>query len=121
MSAREQSAVAIPEVETEQAADEQTARGKPKRQPPYAVVVLNDDEHTFQYVMETFRKIFGYSAEKCFRLATEIHTQGRSIVWSGWKEIAELKRDQIRASGPDVYAEKKVKFPLGVLIESMPQ
>jgi hypothetical protein len=34
--------------------------------------------------------------------------------------VAELKRDQIRSTGPDFYAAKKVEFPLGVLIEPLP-
>ncbi len=33
---------------------------KPKQQPPYAVVLFNDEEHTFQYVVETLMKVFGY-------------------------------------------------------------
>ena len=45
---------------------------------------------------------------------------GRAIVWSGTKEVAELKRDQIREYGPDVYASVKVTFPLGVVIEPLP-
>lgn len=96
------------------------AANKPKKLPPYAVVVLNDDLHTFEYVIETFMKVFGYPAEKCFLLATGIHVQGRAIVWSGPKEVAELKRDQIRSAGPDFYASKKVEFPLGVVIEPLP-
>ena len=35
---------------------------KPKKQPPYAVIVLNDDEHSFPYVIDTFSKVFGYCA-----------------------------------------------------------
>ena len=45
---------------------------KPKPQPPYAVIVLNDDLHTFPYVIETFQKVFGYPAEKGHQLAEEI-------------------------------------------------
>ncbi len=93
---------------------------KPKTQPPYAVVVLNDDQHSFQYVIDTFMKVFGYPLEKSYSLALQIHTEGRGIVWSGAREVAELKRDQIRSAGPDFYAEKKVDFPLGVTIEPMP-
>jgi len=96
-------------------------RRKPKRLPPYAVVVLNDDEHTFEYVIETFVKVFGYAPEKCFQLAEQIHTQGRAIVWSGPKEVAELKRDQIVGAGPDFHAARTVKWPLGVVIEPLPQ
>jgi hypothetical protein len=68
-------------------------------------------------------------------MVEQIHFRGRSIVWSGAKEVAELKRDQIRSAGPDFYARKKdqirsagpdfyarkkVEFPLGVLIEPLP-
>jgi ATP-dependent Clp protease adaptor protein ClpS len=94
---------------------------KPKRLPPYAVIVYNDDLHTFAYVIETFRKVFGYAPERCQQLAWQIHAQGKGIVWSGPKEVAELKRDQIRGAGPDFYATQKVNFPLGVTIEPLPQ
>lgn len=96
-------------------------QGRPKRLPPYAVVVLNDDEHTFPYVIETFRKVFGYSISKCLLLAMLIHTAGRAAVWTGPKEVAELKRDQIRSAGSDFYAQEKVSYPLGVVIEPLPQ
>lgn len=93
---------------------------KPKRQPPYAVIVENDDLHTYEYVIEAFSKIFGYSQEKAFRLAQTIDTEGRALVWSGTKELAELKRDQIRGFGPDLFAAKPVTFPLGTYIEPLP-
>jgi len=95
-------------------------RNKPKLLPPYAVVVLNDDLHTFDYVVLTFQKVFGYAPEKCFQLAMQIHEQGRGIVWSGPKEVAELKRDLIRSAGPDIFAAKKVDWPLGCEIEPLP-
>ena len=93
---------------------------KPKQQPPYAVVLFNDEEHTFQYVIETLMKVFGYPEEKSFTLALQAHNDGRSIVWSGSREVAELKRDQISSAGPDFYAVKKVDFPLGVIVEPLP-
>jgi ATP-dependent Clp protease adaptor protein ClpS len=98
----------------------QPADAKPKVQPPYAVVVLNDDEHSFQYVIDTFVKVFGYPLERGYSLALQIHTEGRGIVWSGTREVAELKCDQIRSAGPDFCGEKKVEFSLGVTIEPMP-
>ena len=96
------------------------APSKPKRIPPYAVIVLNDDLHTFEYVIELLQKICGHSLEKAVLAAKTIHETGRAIVWSGTKEVAELKRDQIREYGPDVYASVKVEFPLGVVIEPLP-
>jgi ATP-dependent Clp protease adapter protein ClpS len=71
-------------------------------------------------VIETFQKVFGYSRQRSFLLAEEIHNNDRGIVWSGPKEVAELKRDLIRSAGPDHYASKKVEGPLGVLIEPLP-
>ena len=97
------------------------AKGKPKRQPPYAVVVLNDDQHTYGYVVEVLQKTFGYDVEKAFLLAVQIDVTGRAVVWTGPMETAEFKRDRIRGYGPDVYAMKPVTFPLGCVIEPMPQ
>jgi len=89
----------------------QPADAKPKPQPPYAVVLFNDDEHTFPFVIETLMKVFGYPQEKCYSITVQIHHDGRGIVWSGSREVAELKRDQIRSAGPDFYAAKNVDFP----------
>jgi len=92
----------------------------PRIQPPYAVIVTNDDDHTFQYVIETFRKVFWYTLEKCFKLAEHIHVKGRSVVWSGSLEVAELRRDQIRSAGADFYAfPEPVGYPLIVDLEPM--
>jgi ATP-dependent Clp protease adaptor protein ClpS len=72
-----------------------------KRQPPYNVILLNDDDHSFEYVIGMLRKLFGYPPEKGMRMAEEVHTRGRVIVLTTTLELAELKRDQIHAYGPD--------------------
>ena len=92
-----------------------------KKQPPYAVIVHNDDEHTFQYVIEVLMKLFGYPLEKAFVLTNQVHVAGKSVVWTGALEVAELKRDQLRGFGPDLFAVKKVEYPLGVTIEPLPE
>ena len=96
-------------------------KGKPKFQPPYAVVVLNDDDHTYDYVIETLCRFCGHTPEKAFKLAQEIDKTGRAVVWTGSMEVAELKRDQIKGMGPDFYARQPVTYPLGVQIEPLPQ
>lgn len=98
----------------------QRGKAKPKTQRPYAVVVFNDDDHSFQFVIDAFSQVFGYPREKSYALAVQIHNAGRGIVWSGTRELAELKRDQIRSCGPDFHAVNKVTFPLGVTIEPLP-
>ncbi len=74
---------------------------KTSRQPPYNVVLLNDDDHSYEYVIEMLRQLFGHSVEKGFPLAKVVDTQGRAIVCTTSLERAELKRDQIHAFGPD--------------------
>lgn len=96
-------------------------KNKPKFLPPYAVVVLNDDDHTFEYVIDALCKVCGHPVEKAFKLAEQIDRTGRAIVWTGSFEVAELKRDQIRGMGPDVYAKLPVTYALGVMLEPLPQ
>ena len=82
--------------------------------------MFNDDVHSFEYVIATFMQVFGYTQEKSYTLAVQIHNEGRGIVWSGPREVAELKRDQLRSVGPEFQASGKVDFPLGVTIEPLP-
>lgn len=74
---------------------------KPKRQPPYNVVLWNDDDHTYAYVITMMQKLFGYPVEKGMQIAEEVDTRGRVIVLTTTREHAELKRDQIHAYGKD--------------------
>jgi ATP-dependent Clp protease adaptor protein ClpS len=74
---------------------------KVKRQPPYHVILLNDDDHSYEYVIHMLGVLFGHPPEKAFQMAKEVDTSGRVIVDTTTKERAELKRDQIHAFGPD--------------------
>ena len=103
------------------AAPKADPRNKPKRQPPYAVIVENDDDHTYEYVILGLCKVCGHSAERAFQLASEIDKNGRAAAWTGSLEVAELKRDQIVGLGPDFFARKPVTYPLGVRLEPLPQ
>ncbi len=71
-----------------------------ERQPPYAVILHNDDINTMDWVIAVLRKVFGYTVEKCFEHMLEAHETGRSVVWIGAREVAELKADQIIGCGP---------------------
>jgi ATP-dependent Clp protease adaptor protein ClpS len=90
--------ITVPEKKTRTQEEE-----KVKRQPPYHVILLNDDDHSFDYVIAMMQKLFGYPKEKGYQIAYEVHTRGRAIVTTTTKEHAELKRDQIHAFGPDKY------------------
>src|SRR5580698_1846206 len=83
---------------------------RPKKQPPYAVIVENDDLHTFEYVIEALQKVFGYDVQKALLLTSQVHNAGQALVGSGALELAELKRDQIKGFGTDNYGSKPVTF-----------
>lgn len=98
------------------------ASSKPQtsRQPQYALIVLNDEFHTFDYVAEALARICGHSLEQSYRLADEIHSTGLAAVWKGSMEVAELKRDQLLDFGPQRSSSRTVTFPLCCYIEPLP-
>jgi ATP-dependent Clp protease adaptor protein ClpS len=85
---------------TSKKAKEKTEQ-KVKKQPPYHVILLNDDDHSYHYVISMLKQLFGYPDEKGYQLATEVDNTGRVIVDTTSLERAELKRDQIHAFGAD--------------------
>jgi len=93
----------------------------PKRQPPYAVVLHNDDLNGFDFVIAVLRKVFLYDYLKAHRLTLQAHEGGRSVVWSGSLEVAELKADQIRSCGADPRMSSRGALPLRVTIEPLPE
>jgi ATP-dependent Clp protease adaptor protein ClpS len=113
-------AVAEPIVST---ITEPKAKARPgtetRRQPPYNVIILNDEEHTFEYVIELLTKLFAHPLDKARVLTWQIHTAGRSVVYTTHKEKAELKRDQVLAYGADPRMSVS-KGPLGCYIEPAP-
>lgn len=76
-------------------------RRKAKQLPPYNVVLLDDDDHTYAYVIEMLGAVFAHGAEKAYQMAKEVDASGRVIVLTTHREHAELKRDQIHAFGTD--------------------
>lgn len=61
------------------------------------VVVHNDPVNLMSYVTLVFRRIFGFSRERAHKHMLEVHHRGRSIVWSGAREQAELYVQQLHA------------------------
>ncbi|HWE02216.1 MAG TPA: ATP-dependent Clp protease adaptor ClpS [Tepidisphaeraceae bacterium] len=76
-------------------------KNKPRLLPPYNVVLLNDNEHTYEYVIQLLRKLFAYSDEKGYQLARQVDESHRAVVFTAHKELAELKREQIGSFGAD--------------------
>jgi ATP-dependent Clp protease adaptor protein ClpS len=88
-----------------------------RRQPPYNVILLDDDHHTFEYVIIMLHQLFGHPPETGFQMAMEVHQTGRVIVLTTTMEHAELKRDQIHAFGPDPFSSKDCAGSMSAVIE----
>lgn len=69
--------------------------------PRYNLILLDDDEHTYEYVIELLAALFGHPTEKAYQLALEVDASGRAIVYSGPLEVAEFKQEQVHAYGAD--------------------
>ena len=63
--------------------------------------MLDDDDHTYDYVIELLQKLFCLSRADAYRKAVEVDTASQAIVDTTTKERAEFKRDQIHAYGSD--------------------
>jgi len=62
---------------------------------PWHVVVHNDPVNLMSYVTMVFQRVFGYPRDKAERHMLEVHRHGRSILWSGMRERAELYVQQL--------------------------
>jgi ATP-dependent Clp protease adaptor protein ClpS len=73
--------------------EEQTetdTKSKTRLAPPWNVIVHDDPVTLMSYVTNTFMEVFGYPREKAHRLMLEVHKTGKSVVWTGAREQAEL-------------------------------
>ncbi len=69
--------------------------------PLYHVVLLDDNDHTYDYVIEMLQKLFIFSLDEAFRHAEEVDRCGRTILITCELPQAAFARDQIHAYGPD--------------------
>ena len=56
---------------------------------PWNVIVHNDPINLMSYVTMVFMRVFGYPRPKAEKHMLEVHHNGRSLVWSGARELAE--------------------------------
>ena len=72
-----------------------------EKAPLYRVVLLDDNDHTYDYVIEMLQKIFIFSLDQAYRHAEEVDRTGRTVLITCELPEAEFSRDQIHAYGPD--------------------
>ena len=94
--ADQQTMVAEPQVET----DKEQKR-QPKKQPRYHVILWDDSDHSYDYVVLMMKQLFRHPIETGYQIAKHVDRSGRAICLTTTMEHAELKRDQIHAFGKD--------------------
>jgi ATP-dependent Clp protease adaptor protein ClpS len=82
----------------------------------FHVVLLDDDEHTYDYVIEMLQKLFFLPLDAAFQHAVEVDTTGRTIVITCERPEAEFARDQIHGYGADPRMPKSKGSMSAVLV-----
>ncbi len=67
----------------------------------WKVVLFNDEEHTYDYVVEMLTAACKLSRANAFRCAVEVDMSGRTIVFYGTRNDCEGVCSKIIAYGPD--------------------
>lgn len=88
--------ITLPRIEIEEVADEALLSDT-----PWHVVLLDDNMHTYDYVIEMLCAIFNFSVQKAFLMAIEVDRRKRVIVATCHIEKAEARQQQIHDYGPD--------------------
>ena len=93
------------------------ARSRVTAEPPYRVVLHNDDINSFEYVIEVLARVLACTKMRAFGLTLRAHLFGRSTVWTGAKDEATAKAGAIVSSGPDPRRIANGARPLRVTVE----
>ena len=86
------------------------------KSPLYRVVLLDDDDHSYDYVIEMLQKIFIFTFDQALHHAQEVDAMGRTILITCELSEAEFARDQIHGCGPDPRLPRS-KGPMSALVE----
>lgn len=74
--------------------------------PLFHLILLDDDDHTYEYVILMLGRVFGYGKEKAFAIACAVDAEGQAVVMTGPKAELENKQQQIHAFGADPLLER---------------
>jgi ATP-dependent Clp protease adaptor protein ClpS len=70
------------------------------QEPPYKVILHNDDYTPMEHVVEVLRKVIPrMSAARAVSIMLEAHTKGKAVVTKCHKELAELYQEGLKAEG----------------------
>ena len=101
------------------AAPEIKQQSDDQKAPLYNVVLLDDDDHTYEYVIEMLVKLFAFGESEAWNRAVEVDTTGRTIVMTCELPQAEFGRDQIHGYGADPRMARS-KGSMSAVVEPVP-
>lgn len=81
-------------------------RQKDQTDKPWNVVVFDDPVNLMEYVTRVIVKVFGYSKAQAEEMMMQVHEQGKSVVWSGGREKAEMYVQQLHTAQLHASLEK---------------
>lgn len=93
--------VAEPETHSAEPSTRPRTEPKQKKQPRYHVVLWDDPDHSYEYVILMMKRLFRHPIEVGYQIAKQVDHSGRAVCLTTTLEHAELKRDQIHAFGKD--------------------
>jgi ATP-dependent Clp protease adaptor protein ClpS len=102
--------ISVPEIKKE---------NQGQKVPLYHVVLLDDDQHTYEYVVEMLEKLFACGESDAWNHAVEVDTTGRTVVMTCELAQAEFGRDQIHAYGAD-WRMPQSKGSMSAIVEPAP-
>lgn len=82
-----------------------------KEPPLYRVVYLNDNQTTYEFVVETLVEYFNYTADTAHTITTDIHDSGSACVAVLPYEVAEQKGIEV------TMLARAQNYPLQIKIE----
>jgi ATP-dependent Clp protease adaptor protein ClpS len=85
----------------------------------YHLVLLDDSDHSYEYVVYMLGRIFGYAREKAFAIACAVDSTGRAVVETADHERVSRHQQQIHAFGPDPVVQHS-KGSMSAVIEPAP-
>jgi ATP-dependent Clp protease adaptor protein ClpS len=92
------SSIATPDVDLEVEVIDDVASESAK---PYHLILLDDNDHTAEYVIEMLGELLGFSLQKAIDHTIEVDTCGHTRLATLPLAEAERTRDAIHRYGPD--------------------
>lgn len=92
---------------------------RPKRQPRFHVILWDDDDHSYEYVILMMRQLFGHTFDQGFKIANKVDSDGRCVCLTTTREHAELKVEQIHGFGKD-FLIPRCAGSMSATIEAVP-